>query len=1075
MSSAPRFQPIAPARRTAIASATLALLCALGLILTAILGGGLIVRERSLSRGAVAGLPGPIAHAGVALGLNVDLAGLPPAELERALDQAQAVGATWLRQTFPWAEIEPQPGQYRWERWDALVEAVARRNAAGGQRCFASLSRGAGETLPSANVGRGAGSEGQPGLHLLAVLDTSPDWAQSQDRPHDHTAPPAFPGAFAAFARAFAERYGSRVDAYQIWDEPNLASHWGGQPPNPADYAALLKAAAQAIRAAQPDAVIVAAGLAPTLETGPENPSDVLYLRALYQAGAASDFDVVAAKPYGYDAGPDDRRVDLERLNFSRFILLREEMERHGDGGKALWASHWGWNALPPGWTGPPSIWGQVSEAQQAEYTVGALERARLEWPWAGPLFLERLTGPAAADDPRWGFALIAPDGSPRPVYAALQAQAGPPLAYPGWHPAANPAAQYAGGWRFSALGADISQSGDRVTFTFRGTDLGLTIRRADYRAYLYVAIDGQPANALPRDERGAYLVLTAPDPARPGVATLAVARGLTDEVHTAEIVAERGWGQWALVGFSVGRSPLSTLPSTLPLLLLTLVGAGFATGLGLAATRAIREARGAGGSLHALRSTLYAAIAALSFYATTWLTWGQGAESYYRRLSEGFQLGLTAAAAAVFYYSPWVILNVLSGLALAILIFLRLDLGLALIAFFAPFYLQPKLLWQWSFSMVEITLLVTFGSWAVIAGRRTADGGLVFAARRPSSLDWAVLALVVVGAAAALGAEFQGVAWREWRVVFVEPALFYLMLRATRLDRGSWWRIIDAFILGAVVVAVVGLVEYATGGDVITAEEGLGRLRSVYGSPNNVGLYLGRALPLLVAYGLMGRERIRHRAYLAALFVIVPALLLSFSRGAFFLGIPAALATVLLLWGGRRALAPLGALAALGVIGLAALLRLPALAGRFSLGSATTFFRLNLWRSTVEMIRDHPILGVGPDNFLYQYRGHYIRPEAWQEPSLSHPHNLVLDFWSRLGVLGLAVGVWLQVGFWRTALAAWRELRDPNSRALAAGVMGTMAAMLAHGLVDNSLFLVDLAYVFMLSLGVMQWLAGEE
>ncbi len=1013
------------------------LLCIAGLTLTAILAGGLIVRERALARGRVAGLPGPIAHAGVELGLNVDLVGLPPTELEQALDQAQAVGATWVRQTFAWAEIEPQPSQYYWAPWDEIVQAVKRRN-----------------------------------LRLLAVLDTSPDWAQPPDRPHSRTAPPAFPGSFAVFARAFAERYGSRIDAYQVWDEPNLASHWGGQPANPAEYAALLRAAAEAIRAARPDAVIVTAGLAPTIETGPENLSDVLYLRALYQAGAASAFDVVAGKPYGYDTGPDDRRVDLERLNFSRFVLLREEMERNGDGGKALWASHWGWNALPAGWTGPPSIWGQVSEAQQAEYTLGALERARLEWPWAGPLFLERLTGPAASDDPRWGFALIAPDGRPRPVYTALQARQEPSLAYPGWHPATDPAAQYTGGWRFSELGADISQSSDRVTFTFRGTELGLTVRRADYRAYFYVTIDGQPANALPRDDRGAYLVLTAPDPARPGVETVLVARGLSDGVHTAEIVAERGWGQWALVGFSVGRST-TDLRASIPIVLLGVVGTAFAMGLILSVMQVVKNARGGIPALNALRSTFYAAIAALSFYVTTWLTWGQGAESFYRRLGEGFQLGLTAAIAAIFYYSPWVVLNILSGLALALLIFLRLDLGLALVAFFAPFYLLPKPLWQWSFSMVEITLLITFVSWVVRMGRRM-EGNPSSVLRRPLSPDGAVLGLVVVGVASALGAEFQSVAWREWRVVFLEPALFYWMLRTTPLSRQSWWRIIDAFILSGVVVAAIGLVQYISGSNVITAEEGLERLRSVYGSPNNVGLYLGRALPILVAVGLMGRERARRRAYGVALLIVLAALVLSLSRGALFLGVPAGLATVLLLWGGRRMLLPLGGAAGVIAVGLVGLLRLPGLAGRFNLGSATTFFRLNLWQSTIAMIRDHPLLGVGPDNFLYQYRGHYIRPEAWQEPSLSHPHNIVLDFWSRLGLLGLAVGLWLQVGFWRSALAAWRGLSDPDSRALAAGLMGSVAAMLAHGLVDNSLFLVDLAYVYMLSLGAVQWLAGE-
>ncbi|MER3459597.1 MAG: hypothetical protein C4309_14130, partial [Chloroflexota bacterium] len=458
--------------------------------------------------------------------------------------------------------------------------------------------------------------------------------------------------------------------------------------------------------------------------------------------------------------------------------------------------------------------------------------------------------------------------------------------------PATDPAAQYTGGWRFSELGADISQSGDRVTFTFRGTDLGLTVRRADYRAYLYVTIDGQPANALPRDNRGAYLVLTAPDPAHPGVDTLPVARGLPDGVHTAEIVAERGWGQWALVGFSVGRAS-TNLPSV-PLVLLGLLGAAFAVGLVLSAKQIARNAPGGILALSALRSTFYTAMAVLSFYLTTWLTWGQGAESFYRRLGEGFQLGLTAAVAAIFYYSPWVVLNILSGLALALLIFLRLDLGLALVAFFAPFYLLPKPLWQWSFSMVEIALLVTFASWGarrlpLQETRFLQENGFLFPVlRRSSSLDWAVLGLVVVGAASALGAEFQSVAWREWRVVFLEPALFYLMLRATPLSRQSWWRIVDAFILSSVVVAAVGLVQYITGSNLITAEEGLERLRSVYGSPNNVGLYLGRALPILVAVGLMGRERARRGAYGVALAIVLAALVLSFSRGALFLGVPA-------------------------------------------------------------------------------------------------------------------------------------------------------------------------------------------
>jgi hypothetical protein len=249
-----------------------------------------------------------------------------------------------------------------------------------------------------------------PQLRLIAVLDDAPP------------VPPADSEQFADFARAFASRYGHRVAAYQIWDEPNLAAHWGGGPVSPPAYADLLARTARAIRSADPDALILLAGLAPTTESGPLNLSEVRYLEQLYQAGAAPYFDIVAGKPYGFDTGPDDRRVDETVLNFSRLIMLREVMVKHGDSGKAIWATQWGWNALPAGWNGAPSIWGQTDEETQAAHTVAAFERARREWPWLGAMILEHFQPPVATDDPHWGFALLGPDHTPRPVYNAVAA-----------------------------------------------------------------------------------------------------------------------------------------------------------------------------------------------------------------------------------------------------------------------------------------------------------------------------------------------------------------------------------------------------------------------------------------------------------------------------------------------------------------------------------------------------------------------------------------------------------------------------------------------------------------------------
>ncbi len=134
-------------------------------------------------------------------------------------------------------------------------------------------------------------------------------------------------------------------------------------------------------------------------------------------------------------------------------------------------------------------------------------------------------------------------------------------------------------------------------------------------------------------------------------------------------------------------------------------------------------------------------------------------------------------------------------------------------------------------------------------------------------------------------------------------------------------------------------------------------------------------------------------------------------------------------------------------------------------------FLRLALWHSAWQMALDHPVLGVGLDNFLYAYRTRYVLPTAWEEFNLSHPHNWVLDFGSRLGILGLLTFLWLQVTFWLRAFSL--RFRCPTSmmRALGMGLMAAMAAALAHGLVDAMYFYVDLAYSFFLLVAAVTWL----
>jgi O-antigen ligase len=1022
----------------------------LALSLLALLGmGALRARRDFLTRGIPRELPIPIQHGSARLGVNVELEQYEAAALDATLARIGAAGINYVKQNFYFEE------PFDWTAVDRLLAAVARHN-----------------------------------LLLVPLLNGNPA---------DGFAPPDDPDHFAVWAGEFAGRYGHQLTYYIIWDEPNLTSQWGGRRVNPAEYAALLTAAAHAIRAADAQAVIVVAPLAPTVERGPYNLSETLYLQALYDVGAATAFDIVAGKPYGFDSGPDDRRVEEQTLNFSRIILLRELLERNADGQKAVWVGNWGWNSLPGEWQGAPSIWGRTDEQSQAEWSLAAFERARREWPWMGVMFLENWEPAAAPDDPRWGFSIAG-----RAAESSLgQRPQDDSIAYPGFHLAGpdDPAQTFSGGWRFSPeFGADISQQpGDSATFHFWGTDVGLHVRRANYRARLHVTVDGQPANALPRDEHGAALVLTAPDENEESLSLEVVARNLEPGPHTLTLVADRGWDQWALYGFTAAYRPAGAAyrAAQLILALTAVLGLTFAMRIG---TRAEWGAWGRWWRTAYQRLTLHgqllltAAVAAL-VSLSGWLTWGEQAAGVYRRLGDGGQLALTATLAAIFYVTPAFFIYAVALALLILLIYFRPAFGLVLIAFAMPFYVESvsKSVFHYRFSPVEIFTVAT--AVAFVGARITCLVSRADSARRearspltaPLTLplpclhpaDRAVLIFVLIATLSLFFTERLSVATNEWRTVILGPALFYGLLRAIRPSPREMWLILDAFVLSGLVVALYGLWQITGGTAVaqaITAEAGLTRLRAFYGSPNNVALYLGRIMPLLLAMGLLGQGR-RRLFYAAALLPITLAVLLSFSKGALFLGLPGALLIVFSYWqwqAGRRVWPWLVGAATVAALTLLVVLQMPPLAGRLNPFGETSFFRVHLWRSALNIVADRPLFGVGLDNFLYAYRGRYILDAAWQEPNLSHPHNVLLDFASRLGLLGLLAGGWLWWHFWRAV--RWLPLRVERPwRPVATGLVGAFGYMLAHGLVDHSFFLVDLAFAFYLLLGTAVWLGKEN
>ena len=312
----------------------------------------------------------------------------------RDLGLVNDMGFTWVKQKFPWREIEGiEKGQFDWYRTDYIVDQVEKA-----------------------------------GLKLLVRLDRQPFWSEPLDNQWQDNGPPGDPADFGDFCGAVAGRYRGRIGAYQVWNEPNLDREWGLRPPDPAGYTELLKACYTAIKAADPQAIVISAGLAPTGTDSTEAMPDQKFLQGMYDAGAAAYFDVLGVNAPGYKAPPELSPIEAEAEEYGggRWFAFRHVedsralMVANGDGRKQVAILEMGWTLDE---VNPAYAWHRVDEATQAAYLVRAYQYAAEHWqPWMGVMVTIYIADwEWTPDDEQWWWSIVLPDGTPRPAYEALK------------------------------------------------------------------------------------------------------------------------------------------------------------------------------------------------------------------------------------------------------------------------------------------------------------------------------------------------------------------------------------------------------------------------------------------------------------------------------------------------------------------------------------------------------------------------------------------------------------------------------------------------------------------------------
>jgi hypothetical protein len=321
-----------------------------------------------------------------------------PDTAPRDLGLADAAQFRWQKSLFKWRQIEGAcRGCYDWSEADTVVRDSA-----------------------------------QAGIRVIARLDFQPGWSGV---PETTNGPPLDFQDYFDFVHAFVDRYrlGSpigQVQAIEIWNEPNITREWGDQPidqHSATDYVRLLSGGYDAAKSADPNVVVITAGLSPTGVTNANSADDLQYLQWMYAAGLKGgvNYDVL-----GVNANTQAPCVACEldslpafphpSFYFRRVEQLRQTQVDNGDAGHEIWFLEFGWTTDQ---VNPAYAWFAVGPDAQAANIVQAYQFALQHWePWIGVMSLWTLADPNWRNDrEEYWWAITNPNGTVRPAYTAVQ------------------------------------------------------------------------------------------------------------------------------------------------------------------------------------------------------------------------------------------------------------------------------------------------------------------------------------------------------------------------------------------------------------------------------------------------------------------------------------------------------------------------------------------------------------------------------------------------------------------------------------------------------------------------------
>lgn len=325
---------------------------------------------------------------------------------------ANQLGMNWVKIQVEWPLVEPDPDYYQWFFYDGPIDEANKR-----------------------------------GLYVMLSVVGAPAWTRATG---GENGPPDDYNLFAGFMTELVNHYKGKVNAIEVWNEENLDREWTS--PNgirPADYVDFLSRAYNAIKAADPNVIVISGALSPTGVNTAQVMDDFVYLDQALAAGLLNYADCIGVHHNGYNIAPDVTAEQAPSVaeaataifrgpfdNVNHSWSFRTTVDTYAqkvqaiDPNKKLCATEFGW-ASSEGYDAVPENFEFAYDntlEEQAQFIVQAFQQMRDSGNvWLAFLFNFDFgnKGNGPTDDPV-PYSIIDINGVPRPAFDALAAMPKP-------------------------------------------------------------------------------------------------------------------------------------------------------------------------------------------------------------------------------------------------------------------------------------------------------------------------------------------------------------------------------------------------------------------------------------------------------------------------------------------------------------------------------------------------------------------------------------------------------------------------------------------------------------------------